>query len=292
MVVGGDKHDQWADTAASRLNRMEHATDDLATVAAEAVKTSGEYLKAAFRDGRIDGEFSSSDVKAAADRKAEKRIRTVIDNHYPDHAFHGEEAGHIGRDNYRWVVDPLDGTNNFASGYPKFATAVAVLHEETPVATAIYEPVAEDLYLAERDAGATLNGDPLSATTALPLEHGTVALVVGLSVVTDPGGVKQVRRLEAALRETCKRVVTTWAPCVDWGLLARGSIEGLVCLAPDIYEQHAGSLLAAESGVIADDTVDMDGRYVGSPDRDVATTLRGVVDDVLPGDGNDTIDRI
>jgi Archaeal fructose-1,6-bisphosphatase and related enzymes of inositol monophosphatase family len=260
---------------------MEHATDDLAVVATEAVKAGGEFLRTAFRNGRVDGEFSSIDVKAAADRESETRIQAVIDNQYPTHAFHGEETGRIGEGDYRWVVDPLDGTNNFASGYPKFATAVAVLYRGEPVVAAIYEPLTEALYLAERDAGATLNGESLTATTSLPLEHGTVALVVGLSVVTDPAGLTQIRALEAALREQCKRVVTTWAPCVDWGLVARGSIEGVVCVHPNSYEQYAGSLLAAESGVVADDTVAENGRYVGSPDREMMATLRSVVDDVL-----------
>jgi len=267
---------------------MEHATDDLAVVAAEAATTAGEYLREAFRNGSVDGEFTGTDVTAAADRESESRIQAAIDAHYPDHAFHGEEAGHIGNSDYCWVVDPLDGTNNFASGYPKFATAVSVLYRGTPVAAAIYEPLTADLYLAERDAGATLNGEPLSATTSLPLKHGTVALVVGLSVVTDPDGLTRVRALEAALRKQCKRVVTTWAPCVDWGLLTRGAIEGLVCVQPDIYEQHAGSLLAAESGVIADDTVDEDGRYVGSPDREVTAMLLEVVDDVLTREDDTT----
>jgi len=150
----------------------------------------------------------------------------VIESHYPEHAFHGEESGRLGEGDYRWVVDPLDGTNNFASGYSKFATAVAALYRDEPVAAAIYEPLTEDLYRAARDGGATLNAEPLTATTSLPLAHGTVALVVGLSVATDPDRLRQVRALESALREECKRVVTTWAPCIDWGLLARGSIEG------------------------------------------------------------------
>jgi len=266
---------------------MEHAIDDLSAVAAEAATASGEYLRTMFRDGSVDGEFSSTDVKADADRESEQRIQAVIDDHYPDHAFHGEESGRNGEGDYRWVVDPLDGTNNFASGYPKFATAVAALYEDEPVATAIYEPLSEDLYRATRDGGATLNGESLAATTSLPLAHGTIALVVGLSVATDPDGLRQVRALETALRGECKRVVTTWAPCVDWGLLARGSIEGVICLAPERYEQHAGSLLAAESGVVADDTVAENGRYVGSPDRSTTATLRSIVDNVATGEPED-----
>ncbi|ERH06690.1 MAG: hypothetical protein J07HN4v3_02313 [Halonotius sp. J07HN4] len=75
--------------------------------------------------------------------------------------------------------------------------------------------------------------------------------------------------------------MTTWAPCVDWGLVARGAIEGVVCVHPNSYEQYAGSLLAVESGVVANDTVAEDGRYAGSPDRDITATIRSVVDDVL-----------
>ena len=260
---------------------MEHSTAELARVAGEAVQASGDYLRATFRDGPVDAEFSSSDVKAAADHESEDQIREVIETHYPDHVFHGEESEAVGDGDYRWVVDPLDGTNNFASGYPKFATAAAVLYRDEPVAAAIYEPLPDDLYLAERDDGARLNGEPLTAASSVPLEHGTVAFVVGLPAMRDADRSAQADRLIDALGEECKRVVPTWAPCVDWGLLARGGIEGLVCFHPDIYEQHAGGLLAAESGVVASDTVADDGIYVGAHDDDTRATLAAVVDETL-----------
>jgi len=251
---------------------MQHSPHDLAAVAREAAQAPGDYLRAAFRDGHADGSYDSRDVKAVADREAQTRIREVIDSHYPEHAFDGEEATAETDSPYRWVVDPLDGTNNFAAGYPKFASAVAVLFNDEPVACAISEPLLEALYVAERDGGATYNGEPLEATAALPLEHGTVALVVGLSAVTDPALAETARRLEATLRADCKRVVTTWAPCVDWGLLARGSIEGLVGFHPDSYEYYAGSLLATESGLAVADTVAENGLYAAAPEP--ATTNR------------------
>jgi len=259
---------------------MTPSTADLAAVASEAAQAPGAYLRETFRDGHVDGEYDSLDVKAVADCEAQTRIRAVIESHYPVHGFDGEEAATTTDSPYRWVVDPLDGTNNFASGLPKFATAVAVLYNDRPLASAIYEPLVESLYVAEHDGGATYNGHPLSATASLPLEHGTLALVVGLSAVTDPVLADQARRLEANLRDHCKRVVTTWAPCVDWGLLARGSIEGLVGFHPDQYEQHAGSLLAAESGIDAVDTVDENGLYVGAPDSETTSRLVEIVDRV------------
>jgi len=265
---------------------MSESTADLAAVAREALGASGDYLRAAFRDGPVDGEYDGLDVKAVADREAQKRVRAAVEAHYPDHAFDGEESDPTTVDHdYHWVVDPLDGTNNFASGLPKFASAVAAVYNGEPVAAAIYEPLVDDLYLAERGAGATLNGEPLVATdgSSLPLDHGTVALVVGLQAVTDPELARQAETLELALRDCCKRVVTTWAPCVDWGLLARGSIEGLVCFHPEAYEQHAGSLLAAEAAVEALDTVADNGRYVGAPDAETVDRLQQVVDETLAG---------
>lgn len=266
---------------------MTEPTADLAAVAREAVGASGEYLRAAFRNGPVDGEYDGLDVKAVADREAQRRMRSVIEAHYPDHAFDGEESDptDAGTADYRWVVDPLDGTNNFASGLPKFASAAAVLYNGVPVVAAISEPLVGDCYVAERGAGATLNGDPLSPTdgSSLPLAHGTVALVVGLDAVTDPALAQQAEMLELTLRDHCKRVVTTWAPCVDWGLAARGSIEGLVCFHPERYEQHAGSLLAAEAGIEAADTVDDNGRYVGAPDAETADRLSEIVDETLSG---------
>ncbi|MGM0718642.1 MAG: inositol monophosphatase family protein [Halobacteriota archaeon] len=259
-------------------------TADLAAVAGEAVRASGDYLRAAFRNGRVDGEYDSRDVKAVADREAQQRVRSVIESHYPDHAFDGEESDSTTTDHdYRWVVDPLDGTNNFASGLPKFASAAAACRDGEPVAAAIYEPLVDELYLAERGGGTTLNGDPLRATdgSSLPLAHGTVTLVIGLDAATDPTQADRIAALEAALRDCCKRVVTTWAPCVDWGLLARGSIEGLVAFRPGVYEQAPGSLVATESGVEAVDTLAADGLYAAAPTHEVAERLHEVASGTL-----------
>lgn len=259
---------------------MEETTAALATVAREAVQAPAAYLTEAFRNGPVDGEYSSSDVKTVADREAEARVRAVIDDAYPDHVFHGEESGRIGDSEYEWVVDPLDGTNNFASGYPAFATAVAVLYRGEAVVAAIYEPLTKTLYLAERGGGATVNGEPLQSQSSVSLANGTVSLVVGLEAMRDAELSATADALRTAVSDECKRVVLTWAPCVDWGLVARGSIEGLVAFHPDRYEHHAGRLLAAESGVAAHDAVAESGIYVAAPDSATTETLKSCVESV------------
>ncbi|RLM59190.1 inositol monophosphatase [Halobellus sp. Atlit-31R] len=231
------------------MNDRSSETALLEAVAARAVRASGDYLADAFRDCTIEAEYGTDDVKSAADREAEARALDVIRDAYPAHAIHGEESGRDGEHRYEWIVDPLDGTNNFAAGVPAFATAACVLCDGRPLVSAIYEPLPDSLYLARRDGGATVGGDALSAESDLSLPQSTVSFVVGLPAVRDDDQRAAAARVEAAVASRCKRVLNTWSPCVDWGLLARGDIEGLVAYRPDVYEQYAGGLLAAESGV-------------------------------------------
>ncbi|MFC5366831.1 inositol monophosphatase family protein [Salinirubrum litoreum] len=250
--------------------------DELRTVAVEAVEAGGDYLAEQFRTGEVAGEYGTDDVKAVADREAESRVVDVIRRSFPEHAIHGEESGQNGQHRYEWVVDPLDGTNNFASGLPSFATAVAVLDDGDPIVSAIYEPLAADRYLAVAGEGATRNGEPLRADTDRDLRHGTLSFVVGLPAVRDDALRAQATQIGDALGEEAKRVVQTWSPCVDWGLVAAGRLEGIVCFHPDVYEQHAGALLADESGVAS---VSRDGLYVGSPDPAIRDRLLTVLDE-------------
>lgn len=249
----------------------------LAAVATRAVRAGGDYLADEFRNGHVDAEYKPDDVKAVADREAEARVLSVIRESFPGHALHGEESGRQGEGSYEWVVDPLDGTNNFASGLPAFATAVAVLRDGTPEVTAIYEPLPDTLYTARAGAGATVNGRALNAGSGVTLGNGTVSFVVGLPAVRDEALAARADTIETALGGRCKRVVNTWSPCVDWGLVARGALEGIVCFHPDIYEQHAGELLAAEAGVVS---TSREGLYVGAGDADTRDELLAVVDAV------------
>ncbi|MFD1686879.1 inositol monophosphatase family protein [Halobellus litoreus] len=257
----------------------------LEAVAARAVRAGGDYLADAFRDVDIEAEYGTDDVKSAADRVAEERALAVIEEAFPDHAVHGEESGRDGDHRYEWVVDPLDGTNNFAAGIPAFATAACVLADGRPLVSAIYEPLPDSLYLARRGEGATADGESLAAASDRSLPQGTVSFVVGLPAVRDDDHRAVAGTMESAVDARCKRVINTWSPCVDWGLLARGGLDGLVAYRPDVYEQYAGALLAEESGVVrrvfeidgdGDDLTEVTdvgaatgvgGLYVAAPDR-------------------------
>ena len=101
-----------------------------------------------------------ADLVTIADRKSEALIRERIRSLWPAHDVLGEEEGlrDTGSE-YRWYVDPLDGTTNFAHGFPVFCVSMAVRHKEQTIAGLCFDPTRNELFAAERDSGAFLNGE-------------------------------------------------------------------------------------------------------------------------------------
>ena len=226
--------------------------DDAERIAHAAVLAGGAELRARYRDGDVAGEYLAHDVKAAADEAAEARMLPVIRRAFPDHTVYAEEAGEFpGTDrgaDYRWIVDPLDGTNDFAAGLPTFATSVGVTREEEPTLAAVYQPATDESYLARRGEGIRYEGERVDAGSDLPVEAATVATIVGRDVPRDPALAERADEIRAALDGTVKRVIDSWAPTVHSGLFARGRIQGLVQFHPDEEEQAVTELFAAEAG--------------------------------------------
>jgi Archaeal fructose-1,6-bisphosphatase and related enzymes of inositol monophosphatase family len=228
--------------------------DELATVAQNAAVSAGEFLRERFTNGTTDAEYRTTDAKAHADEAAERLVIETIREHYPDHSITAEEAGHLdGNESYRWIIDALDGTNNFLAGIPTFGAAVtAVDSNDDPLTTAVSVPAIEDIYTARRDDGVRYNDRIVEVTDGEtpPIEAGTVAFVIGSPVVYDGAGRNNASKIRWELGQTTKRCIQTWAPVVHWGLLSRGALDGYVCLHPDEREQVAGELLASEAGCI------------------------------------------
>jgi len=109
-----------------------------------------------------------------ADRNAEKRIRTLIAEKYPEHGIIGEEYGSERDDaDFVWVLDPVDGTKSFISGVPLFATLIALLYKGKPVIGAINQPVLQQLIIGDCTT-TTLNGKPVHGREACPLSEATL----------------------------------------------------------------------------------------------------------------------
>ena len=128
-------------------------------LARRAAEAGGEVVAGAYQRGVEIRSKAVSDLVTDADLESEQAIARVIRKAFPDHAVLGEETF---RDDvtaeHLWVIDPLDGTTNFAHGIPHFAISVAYYHNGEPVCGAIFNPIRRDWYTASRGEGAFANG--------------------------------------------------------------------------------------------------------------------------------------
>lgn len=138
----------------------------LTRLAAAAATAVGESLRAGFRSRpAVATKTDRHDLVTAYDKAAEERIREMILAAEPDSVIVGEEGGVTGAGSVVWYVDPIDGTANFAHGLPFFATSIAAAVDDTLVAAAVYDPIAEDMFTASLD-GAWCNGRPMASQGA------------------------------------------------------------------------------------------------------------------------------
>ncbi len=165
---------------------MSGATDLIwAPGAAAIAREAGARLREFFAQG-VETEYKGDvDLVTVADRTVEKLIRTRLAEAFPEHGVYGEEGTRERMEGeFRWYVDPLDGTTNFAHGLPQFCVSlgleqrppgIAPKQDGTIVAAVIYDPMRDDLYEAERGRGARLNGKPMRVSRIEELAESLIA---------------------------------------------------------------------------------------------------------------------
>lgn len=117
-----------------------------------------------------------ADLVTEADRQSEKLIRKRIQENWPRHDILGEEAGLVDTGSeYRWYVDPLDGTTNFAHGFPVFCISMALEHKGERIAAVVYDPTRDEMFTAEKGSGASLNGERILVSKTATLAESLVA---------------------------------------------------------------------------------------------------------------------
>ncbi|MCA9071871.1 MAG: inositol monophosphatase [Planctomycetaceae bacterium] len=165
-------------------------------VAKRAAEAGAEVISQAFERGVAVRNKAVSDLVTDADLESEQAIARVIREAFPDHAILGEETFHddASAENL-WVVDPLDGTTNFAHGISHFAVSIAYYHQGEPVCGVITNPITQDWYTAIRNEGAFANGEPVHVTKADTLGE----VLVGVGFYYDRGAMMEATL--AAIRD-------------------------------------------------------------------------------------------
>jgi myo-inositol-1(or 4)-monophosphatase len=188
------------------------------------------------------------DFVSAADRRAEQILRQELGRARPGFGFLLEEAGPVrGEDQeHRWLVDPLDGTTNFLHGLPHFAISVALERRGELVAGVIYDPIKDELFCAEKGAGAYLNDRRLRVSGRSELA--TCLIGTGIPVLNWPGRAQgyahQLERLSAEVAGI-RRLGTA---SLDLGYVAAGRLDGFWEFDLKPWDVAAGIVLVREAG--------------------------------------------
>lgn len=141
-------------------------TDHLKNVLLEATKKSGEIIQHYFQGTfAIKNKDGINNLVTEVDTLSEKKIIETIKAYYPDHSIISEEVGELKQDSdYQWIIDPIDGTVNFAHGIPICCVSIALKHKDDLLLGAVYNPMMNELFFAEKGKGATLNGMPIAVS--------------------------------------------------------------------------------------------------------------------------------
>lgn len=229
--------------------------------ARRAARAGGAVVRGYFGRTLTTQEKRGADLLTEADLAAEETILAVLQAAHPAFGVVSEERGAVAGDGaYTWLVDPLDGTNNFVAGIPQVGVSIALLRDDEALLGVVYQPLVDVLWEARRGGGARRNGVPIRAT---PSEGSrtVVAWVQGY-----PVGEAEAAAFQGALRGRVKRVLTNWAPALDWCLLAEGRIAAVLSLDSEREDQIAGTLIAQEAGALVTD-------FAGQPYTPRATRL-------------------
>lgn len=221
---------------------------ELTDAAVEAAQEAALVLLRYFRDSTLEVRSKGHhDFVTRADHESEARILEVIRRHFPDHHFLAEEAGFEagGCSEYRWCIDPLDGTSNFMQGLPVFSVSIACQRGDELVAGVVYEPIGENLFTATLGQGAWWNGRPMRVSERTALAGAFLATGypfktrVALDVYLD---VFRAVFLEARSIRRCG------SAALDLAYTAAGVYDGFFELRLSPWDIAAGTLLVREAG--------------------------------------------
>jgi myo-inositol-1(or 4)-monophosphatase len=209
-------------------------------------REAGTLLREGY--GRVrDIQFKGAiDLVTEYDHRSEELILSRLRAAYPAHRLYAEESGRITSESeYEWLIDPLDGTVNFAHGVPCFAVSLALTHRGQLQVGVVYDPLRDELFSAEAGGGATLNGQPISVSGESELERSLLTTGFPYDVRTSP--VNNFAEF-IAFQKSSRGVRRPGSAALDCCYVACGRFDGYWEYKMKPYDIGAGALLVREAG--------------------------------------------
>lgn len=189
-------------------------------------------------------EKESREVVTKTDKEIETYVREHIMAVYPEHGIIGEEYDdHNPNSPYQWVIDPVDGTTNFAHAIPLFCTAIALLHNNTVIAAGVNLPITQTTYVAEKDKGAYKNDKQLRTQT-----QDIKKSIIGFCHANDKEGIQTISRLYEEYKHKTRDFRRLGSANLEICMVASGELAGFLGYRIKPWDFLAGCLIAAEAG--------------------------------------------
>ena len=213
--------------------------------AISAAKEAGEVLRDAFGREQAVRHKGTVDIVTEADERAEAVIREILLGAFPSYGMLAEEGGGLaGEADARWIVDPLDGTTNYAHGLPIFCVSIALEKAGEVVLGVVHDPAREETFIAERGNGATLNGEPIRVSDTGELIGALIATGFPHDRTEMPEALDLFGRF-AVLSRGMRRLGST---ALDLCYVASGRLDGYYERGIWAWDIAAGSLILEEAG--------------------------------------------
>lgn len=226
------------------------------SVAVEAAKEAGKFLK--FNIGKVKEiqrkVGQETNLVTEIDRQSEQLIIGIIKRHFPQHDFLAEEGGlrqgdsSVGgekKSEYRWIIDPLDGTVNYTHRFPCFAVSIGLEKNGEIILGVVYDPNFDELFTAEKGRGAFVNGKRLSVSKADVLIRSLLVTGFPYNIKDNPD--HAIEHFINFLKEA-QAVRRMGSAAIDLAYVAAGRIDGFWEVSLNPWDVAAGVLLVAEAG--------------------------------------------
>lgn len=211
---------------------------------------------------------SAADFYTKADLESEKNLINTLHKSFPNYNILSEESGLINNDSeFTFIVDPLDGTSNFALGIPNFSISIGLFENNNIIAGVVNNPMLGYIYAAEKGKGAFLNKKRIEINSEKDIKKSNVAYDCDYGHYLE----KNLRKLMSDLEEkNIKRFLINMSPALDLCRLAEGKIECFINNGNEIYDYAAGKLIVKEAGGVITDFYnnveinDKDNKFIAS----------------------------
>jgi len=213
----------------------------------QAVRAGAAEIKRFFNnDFKISYKEGINNPVTEADHAAEKAIMDVIKAEYPDHYILSEEAGEIIQEsNYKWIIDPIDGTINFSRGIPINCVSIGIEYNKEVIMGAVYNPHLDELFLAEKGQGASLNEKSIRVSGETTVLKSCLVTGFPYTYLDSPNGPLEV--FDRLIRKGVP-VRRLGSAAIDLCWVAAGRFDGFYEHKLEAWDSAAGSLMVEEAG--------------------------------------------